>query len=468
MSSILNTLKDQSILILGLGREGISTYRFLRHHFPEKKLTLADAQPVEKLPTEGIVEITQDANVELRLEKRYLEGLNEFEVIFKSPGIPLYAPQIQQVVSQGIHLSSNTQLFFDLLKEMKKPPFTIGITGTKGKSTTTAFIAHVLKESGLKTVLAGNIGTPPLSQLDDIDADTYVVLELSSHQLLTLTHSPHIAVIQEITSEHLDYYPDTKTYVDAKSAIARYQTVNDFVIYNQHYPETARLAQLSPGKHITHDQYIQAHISEQETEPLWEKCPALPGKHNRNNILPACIIGEMLHLSDQQLQTAFSSFKSLPHRLQFVTRIDGIRYYNDSLSTTPEATIAAINAFENTPLVLLAGGFERHQNFSELAKIILESKQIKTLILFPTTGERIWQEVESLHHKNPLDIEEKAERSLPAHVFVETMADAVEAAREHAKPGDIVLLSPASASYNAFKNYEDRGMQFETQVFRGA
>lgn len=465
MASILSSLSEQSILILGLAREGISTYHFLRHHFPDKPLTLADERSLEVLDSDFVAQITTDRHLQILSGEKSHQSLDDFTLIFKSPGIPPSLPEIQQALKHGTKLSSNTQLFFDLLEEMEKKPTTIGVTGTKGKSTTTALIHHVLKENKLEAILIGNIGTPPLSEIEKITPQTIVVAELSSHQLADLTHSPHIAVVQEITSEHLDYYPNTEAYVTAKTAITRHQKPEDIVIYNEQYPTTLEVAHLSPGKHLTHS----AFISEHNSTPLWENCPALPGKHNQNNILPACIIGNLLQLTDQQIKAALSSFKSLPHRLQLVARIDGIRYYNDSLSTTPEATIAAINAFENTPLILLAGGFERHQNFSELARTILHRNQetsspVKTLILFPTTGERIWEAIQDQLHHNPLENEAAPEILMPRHIAVEAMEEAVEAAQNAAEPGDIVLLSPASASFNLFKDYADRGEQFEKVI----
>ena len=305
MKSTLTTLKTQSILILGLGREGISTYKFLRKHFPEKKLALADAQPLEKLDTKLISLIHKDENIVLQLEEKYLHNLSTSDIIFKSPGIPASLPAISQAITHDTQLSSNTQLFFDLLEEKRKKIAlatinpnpkslttnykTIGITGTKGKSTTTALIHHILKENNLDTILLGNIGTPPLSKIDEISPETIVVAELSCHQLAELTHSPHIAVVQEITSEHLDYYPTTEAYLEAKTAICRYQNESDVVIYNKNYPETSKLAQLSPGKHLTHADFIskyESEYSEHKKSPLWENYPNLPGKHNINNIIP--------------------------------------------------------------------------------------------------------------------------------------------------------------------------------------
>lgn len=454
MPSTLSSLQNQNIFILGLGREGLSTLNFLRQHFPDKKITILDSKTPENLPQN----LTTDQNLTFFLGKNYLDGLktaNNNTIIFKTPGIPTSLPEIQKALENGAILSSNTQLFFDQLQDYQTQEnhhnLTIGITGTKGKSTTSALIHHVLKENKIDAVLAGNIGTAPLSVLAEINPNTTIILELSCHQLAELTHSPKIAVIQEITSEHLDYYPDTQSYVMAKSAICRFQSADDLVIFNHDYSQTVKLAHLSPAQRSAHQDFLQLH-----PEFLTQEFPNLPGKHNLNNIIPAFIVGEKLGLNFDQIMTAVKSFKSLPHRLQLVAEKNGVLFYNDSLSTTPESAIAGINAFEGKEIVLIAGGYERHQDFKELAEII--ASKVKTVVLFPTTGERIWQEIVNL-----VKMREKF-TVLPQHFFVNDMKEAVKIAKSQAQTGEVVLLSPASASFNMFRDYDERGRGFEENV----
>lgn len=475
-SEILSTLENNSIIILGMGREGWSTYNFLRKQFPEKKIALADNKKLADFSSEEQETINNDKFLNLYLGKDYLSSLDNYAFIFKSPGIPQTTPEIYKAVSQGSNLFSNTQLFFELC-----PGIIIGITGTKGKSTTTAIIHHVLKENNLDTYLVGNIGHPSLDSLEKISADSLVVFELSSHQLDTMTISPHIAIVQNVTSEHLDYYKDTTSYQQAKTTITRFQKEDDFVIFNPEFEGSADIARLSAGKHlrfsinegpdaivfVKDDAFLQRDNSQETELVLPTKKLPLHGEHNLLNAMPAIVVGKLFNLSIDQISTALQSFQSLPHRLEFVLERKGIRYYNDSLATMPEAAVKAVESFSE-PLVLIAGGHERNQSFVDLAKKILE-KKVVGVVLFNPTGKRLAEEIE----KQIVALGSN-EEIYPEIEFAKNMGEAVNKAQKILENNSlssglsgqkgIILMSPASASFGIFEDYKDRGEQFREVV----
>ncbi len=482
---ILLNLKAQQICILGLGQEGLSTYRFLRQHLPEAKLAVADQKKLEQLPAEVQAELNSDSKLNfVGGESQYLSSLNQFNLIFKTPGIPLHLPQIKEAQSQGVVISSNLQLFFEIVEAWKQKlqsklkveiddksstllqPITIGVTGTKGKSTTTALIHHVLFENEQDSVLVGNIGQPALDKIDQITSKGKLVIELSSHQLDQLTISPDIAVIQRVVAEHLDYYPNPAAYYASKEAITKYQKVNQYIIYSPQWPHTRELATLSQGKKLTFQLksnqnsnslvYIKSHYltfrdNKHEEQIIALKNIPLLGKHNLANVAPAIVVGKILDLSAAQIGQAIQTFKPLPHRLEKVIEKNKILYVNDSLATMPDATVFALETFKNRPVILLAGGHERHQDYSNLASAILKNK-VKALVLFPENGQRLLQEVKKQA--------QELNQAEPPSKIVQSMPEAFEFIKQHVQTGDMVLLSPGAASFGVFQNYKDRGEQF--------
>lgn len=456
----LKRLADHWIVILGLGREGWSSYQFLRQHLPKTAIMLVDDLPISKLDQRWSKATANDPLVSVETT-RSLSKLPTNAVIFKTPGLPPSHPVLK---NNDQPVTSNTQLFFDLLETeetgLKSTQFTtIGITGTKGKSTTSSLIAHVLKMSGFPVVLGGNIGVPPLDlvpQLEKTKSPTYVVLELSAHQLADLQTSPHIAVVQNIVPEHLDYYASFEAYLAAKNQITRWQTKDDYVIYNPDSTTARSLAKLSPGHQIpfrieTFNEWLLF-----QDEPIIKLAEIpLVGEHNLQNVLPAIVIAKHLAVPTLKITKAIQTYTPLEHRLEFVAEVDGVSYYNDSLSTLPEATMAAIESFSQ-PVILMAGGHERHQDFSELAALIV-AKSVKVVYLFATTGARLKSEIETYAKAH-------AGSKLPLLIEVSSMEDAVKQASKKAKTGDVVLMSPASPSFGEFKDYQDRGNQFKEAV----
>ena len=336
----------------------------------------------------------------------------------------------------------------------------------QGKSTTSSLLSHVFRVNHVPTLLLGNIGTAPLSYVNQTTSQTVTVLELSAHQLQDLTVSPHVAVVQNITSEHLDYYATRESYVAAKSPIVRFQKRRDYYVYCDEFPTCRDFAHLTPATKLTyglkktpeHQCFIQGHAVFYRSSPtslpqsvLNLRLIKLLGRHNYYNLMPSIIVGHLFGLSFEQIATAIYRFTPLRHRLEYVATVNGSDYYNDSLSTTPQATTAALQVFADHPVHLLAGGHERHQDYSAVAKLILKN-QVKSVILFPTTGSRLKREITDLAIKKKLLV--------PDFFEVDNLADAVTIAHRQTRPGDVVLLSPGAASFGLFKDYADRGDQF--------
>lgn len=473
----MNHTPVDAYILIGLGREGFSSYQFVRSQHPDTPILAYDDKNVLEKSENWQKIAKNDEKIQFFHEKSALltvisqQKHTQRLVALKTPGIPNHHPVVAALHSPEwsatVHWTSNTSLFFAQIAELKNSStqiVTIGVTGTKGKSTTTSSIHHLLHTAGLPCLLGGNIGKPPLDLLPELKqllqqprssthpSPIFVVLELSSHQLSDLSVSPNIAVIQEIVPEHLDYYPNFEAYVEAKSHIARAQHADDTIIYNSQFALPSQLAQLSAARHRP----FTTDSAEQELSriiPL-SQLP-LKGKHNVLNVMPTLLIAREYGLSTEVVKAALLSFRPLPHRLEFVARQRGVDYYNDSLSTTPDAAIAALASFPNSHVILLAGGFDRHLDYTQLGQQII-AHGVKAVVLFPTTGVRIRSAVESAAAK--------ANAPLPKLVDASNMDEAVKKARSLATDGDTVLLSPASASFNMYRDYQERGEAFKRSV----
>ena len=413
----LEELKDKKILILGFGREGQDTFRFLRKLFPKKIIGIADKSEKIKKP---------DKNTETHLGENYLLALKKYDIVIKSPGIPfkiLPSSVVKKIVTQ-------TDIFFDNCKGQ-----IVGITGTKGKSTTASLSYKILKEGGVKAHLMGNIGKPVLNLLFSTTPKDVYVYELSSHQLYNLKKSPRVAVFLNLFTEHLDYYRNLKEYAKAKANIALHQTRNDYLIYNAQDKIVKEVAQKSKAKKIP-----------------------IKGKYYELDRAGARAVGKIFKIPPQVIEKAIKRFKYLPHRLEPVGTFKGITFYNDALATIPEATMSAMDELGNKVETIMLGGFDRNIDFKKLAEKILQSK-IKTIIFFPTTGEKIWRDIVR-QDKN----RQYKKSGVLNHFFVDSMKDAVNFAYQYTKKGKICLLSTASASFGIFKDYKEKGDLFKKYV----
>lgn len=449
-------LKNKNIAILGVGIEGLSLITFLQKH--EAEITLLDEKTREELDKDLLKQL-EKLDVEVQFGKDAFSTLSSFDIVFRSPGVKRLQEALDDAEKKGVVITSQTQLFFDLC-----PCPIIGVTGTKGKGTTSSLIYEMLKKEGFDTYLGGNIGIPPMSFLEQLTTDSRVILEMSSFQLQDLKSSPHIAVMLMTTSEHLDYHKNVYEYIDAKRNIFRFQTATDYAIVNRDYPASnesdvetlgqvyrvSREQDVDQGCFVR-DGKIFLKMTELEEEVIDTKEILLPGKHNLENVCAAIAAAIFGGAKMKSIVDVLKTFKGLEHRLELIRTVNGVTYYNDSFSTTPETAIAAIEAFSQ-PEILLLGGSSKNSDFTQLGETISEAKNIKAIISIGNEWERIKEQIK-IQKPNFAIIED-----------CKTMHEAVERAAKEATLGDIVIMSPACASFDRFKNYKERGNQFKQTV----
>ncbi len=428
-------IENKKIIVLGLGVEGKSVRTYLLKHG-------AFVDSIEHL---------DDA-----------VDLGNPEIIVRSPGIRPDHPAIMRAQNAGTTITSATKIFF----ENSPTTHIIGVTGTKGKGTTATLIYHALKNAGRDVYLGGNIGTSPLDFLDQLTPDSWVVLELSSFQLFDLAQSPHIAVVLMVTSEHMDWHTSVDEYVTAKSQIVRNQTPSDVHVVNIEYENSLRIAQGAASKRI--EISVKNEVKDgcyvKDGCVVWSQNGSthtvaetsqikLPGRHNWENVCAATAAAIAAGVEIPFVQQAIISFSGLEHRIELVGTVEQVKYYNDSFSTVPETSIAAIEAFD-VPKILILGGSSKQSDFAQLAKTIAQSTSIRAIIGIGKEWERIKSELSAINYQ-------------PSTPYIEgltTMKDVVQKAKDAAHPGDVVLLSPACASFGMFENYKDRGKQFKAAV----
>jgi UDP-N-acetylmuramoylalanine--D-glutamate ligase len=456
-SDIINT-HHMKIAILGFGREGQSLLKFLQGRgVPQKKFGI-DAKNSELWVLDENRNIQTPKGVHRQVGPRYLKDLERFDVIFRSPGIPYLLPQLQRARRADVTISSPTKLFFELCPTKN----IVGVTGTKGKGTTSTLIYRILKAAGKKAFLAGNIGKPALDLLPKLDRRSWVVLELSSFQLIDLDRSPHIGVALMVTSEHLDWHKTTREYVAAKANIVRFQSAKDFAVLAEDYSRSmsyarktraavftfSKRSEVRKGTGVKNGSFLFSGGKKKE-----KVCDVhelrIPGTHNFENAGAAITVAKIVGIGNTTIAKAIRSFKGLKHRLEFVAKVRGVRYYNDSYATTPETAEVAIAAFD-TPKILILGGASKGSDFKKLGYTISRSKSIRAIIGIGAEWPRI-----KTHIRNP---------KLQVIEGCKNMHEIVRAANKVAAPGDVVLLSPACASFGMFENYTERGKQFKEAV----
>lgn len=472
-----DNFENKKIAILGLGIEGIALANYLSKKSDD--ITLLDQNIEEELlakAPEGIKDLLSNEKFSKNLGDQYLSDLKSFDIIFRSPGIPFLNDKIQEALESGVEISSQIKLFFHLC-----PSPIIGVTGTKGKGTTASLILEMLNnsDSDRKVYLAGNIGEPAIKFVDNIKRSDVVILELSSFQLQDLDISPHIAVITNLSSDHLDYHKDTEEYRRAKEPIAKYQKHSDFAVVNQDYLTAFELVSNTAGKvlyfsgknSVDQGAYVRkCQISNskcQKNDKAYEVvlrmndkeeviCRSdevkLVGKHNLENIAAAAVAAFLSQASIENIRDGAKKFNPLPHRLEFVSEIDGKKFYNDSFATNPEPTMAAIDSFAEDKILIL-GGSSKGADFSTLAEKISASN-VSGVILIGDESESINSSLKNINYSG--------------HV-IEAGHDLILAISESlriAKPNDIIIFSPACASFDMFKNYKDRGNKFKEAVIK--
>ena len=446
IEKIEHWIKGKRILLLGYGREGQSTWNVLRRLGTYEALDIADLKAPAALPEDGTVWHTGPD---------YQKCMDDYDVVFKSPGIVLERPENEYRCS----ILSQTEVFFQCFRDQ-----IIGITGTKGKSTVTTLLYHLLKQAGMDALLVGNIGIPALDHMEEVKPDTRIVFELSCHQLEYMTVSPHIGILVNIHEEHLDHYGTMEKYVEAKHHIFKNQRPDDILICNvQCLPEEGtcpsgliRAGMDGSGKELD---------VVQEQDGTWVhfrgKSFCIPtdeikllGQHNYFDIGVAYGVCSILGMDDQVFARGLKTYEPLPHRLQYIGEREGVKYYDDSISTICDTTIQALKTLKDTDTVLI-GGMDRGIDYRELIEYLSDC-QVPHIILMEATGKRIYQEI----HKYYPEFKNRARLILAEH-----LEDGVKRARQITRPGTSCVLSPAAASYGIFRNFEERGETFSRLVF---
>ncbi len=430
------------IAILGFGLQGRSAYEYWRNG---NAITICDKDTGAEIP-EGAAS---------QLGKSYLDNLDQFDLIIRSPSI--HPSDIKTKNSPEIlkKVTTVTNEFFKVCPSKN----VIGVTGTKGKGTTSTLITKILEAAGKTVHLGGNIGTPPLDMLaGGIKQDDWVVLELANFQLIDLRYSPHIAVCLMVVPEHLDWHADTDEYFAAKGQLFVNQNHKDYAIYYANNNVSQQIASAGNGQKIPYMAAPGAQVSGSNITISGKVICAvsdikLLGRHNLQNICAAVTAAWEVTQDTTAIRSVLTSFSGLEHRLEFVRELEGARYYNDSFGTTPETSIVAIQAFSQ-PKVVILGGSDKGADYTELAKVIASSN-IRKVLVIGEQAKRISAALEAAGVDN----------IMPGG---QNIQEIIATARSQAKKGDIVLLSPACASFDMFKNYKDRGEKFKKAVLAAA
>mgnify|MGYP001271061551 CR=1 FL=1 len=451
--------KDKKVTVMGLGLfgGGVGAAKFLVSQGADVMVT--DLKSAEELSAS--LKLLNGLPVKFRLGKHLEEDFADADMLVVNPAVPDDSSFLQIACDNNVHIDSELNIFFRFV-----PAPVIGITGSNGKSTTTSLLGEMLKEAGIKTWVGGNIGVSLLEHLDEIKPDDVVVLEISSFQLELLSRiemSPHISIVTNIAPNHLDRHKTMENYIDSKKAIIHYQTEDDYTILNYDDPALrewegeckshilwfSATKELEHGAFLKNNEIIINHNSKRTVIP----CPTqtnIKGIHNRQNIMAASYAAIAMHADAGSIKNAIAGFTGLEHRLEYVNTINEVQYYNDSKATTPEAAIAGIKAFDS-PTILIAGGYNKKVSLSQFAREC--TKNTKYVILVGETANNIQELIQS-------------ERA-GLEVYVATSLDeSVRKAYEIAEDSDVVLLSPACASYGMFTNYEERGKKFKELVHR--
>ncbi len=449
-------IKFRKVAVIGLG---VSNLPLLEYLYNKKaQVTVFDERTLEEIPEETINKINT-YEFDTFFGKNCLENLNGFNVIFRSPSCLPTRPELQKEADRGAIVTTEVEMLMEMC-----PCKIIGVTGSDGKTTTTSLINAILQHAGYKTFLGGNIGTPLFTKLPEMEPNDIVVLELSSFQLMNMNISPDIAVITNITPNHLNIHKDYQEYIDAKKCIFKNQKENGILILNYDNDITRECSKEANGKVIFFSSKTKLDSGFIVDDDIIKECNdgirkhilntdevILRGNHNFQNIATALAATKTLVDTDVAVE-AIKKFRPVEHRIEFVREIDGVKWYNDSASSSPTRTISGLNAFKEN-IILIAGGYDKNLEYEPLAKPVID--KVSTLILIGQTAEKIYDVV-----KNE---SEKENKKININMC-DTLEQTIEIAKKSAKKGDVVLFSPASASFDMFKNFADRGNKFKDLV----
>ncbi len=448
-----NFVKNKKVAIIGLGVSNIPLLDYF--HELNSKISVFDNREKEELDS-TIIDKIYNYGITYYGGKNNLENLNGFDIIFRSPSVMPYREELKKEADRGAIITTEIEMVLKLT-----PSKTIGITGTEGKTTTTSIIYEIIKKAGYNCFLGGNIGKPIFTLVKDMTPDDVIILEMSSFQLTNMDVSPDISVVTNIFPDHLNVHSSYEEYREQKKNIFKHQSEKGITVLNYDNEFTRQFAKETNGKVIlfsSKEKLEDGYIYDTSDETI-KYCEdgvrrhlikkgdiKLRGIHNYENICAALAATKTLVDIDTAVET-IKNFKGVEHRLEFVRELNNVKWYNDSIGTSPASTIAGLNAF-NEDIILLAGGSDKGLDYKEVGEAI--AKKVRTLILTGPTATKIEEATRNAVNGDKVEI-----------CFVENLEEAVKLANKKARKGDIVLLSPASASFDAFKNFEDRGNKFK-------
>lgn len=445
-------LKGKKVLLVGLAKTGISTIKCLAKYGAD--ITVNDIKTEDQL--EEIIAEIKDIDGIKYILGHHPENISDIDMVVVSPGVPLDLPFIKKVIEENKELIGEVELAYQLAKK----PYFVGITGTNGKTTTTSLTGEIFEKAGKETYVVGNIGNPVIDAVQAANEGASFVTELSSFQLESIKDfKPSVSAVLNITEDHMNRHHTMENYIDAKARVFMNQDKENFCVLNYDDELTralaekcnanvvffSRLEKLEKGIYVENGDII---IDINEKINLMKVCElSLPGGHNLENCMAAAAMAYVSGIDIEVIREVLKTFKAVEHRLEFVKEVEGVKYVNDSKGTNPDSTIKAVQAYEN-PIILIAGGYDKGSTYDELLEIA--KKNVKTLVLLGQTADKI---------------EEAARRIGFTDIHrVEDMKEAVKTCHDIAKEGDIVLLSPACASWGMYKNFEVRGKDFKDNV----
>ena len=449
-------IKFRKVAVIGLGVSNLPLIDYL--YEKKAQVTVFDERTIDNIPKEIINKINT-YGFENSFGKNCLEKLKGFNIIFRSPSCLPTKLELQEEASRGAIVTTEVEMLMEMC-----PCKIIGVTGSDGKTTTTSMINAILKKAGYNTFLGGNIGIPLFTKLPEITPKDIVVLELSSFQLMNMNVSPDIAVITNITPNHLNIHKDYEEYIEAKKNIFKNQNENGILILNYDNDITRNCAKEAKGKvvffsskekldngYIVDGNIIKECEDKVRKHILNTDEVILRGNHNFQNIATAIAATKTLVDTDAAVE-AIKEFKPVEHRIEFVKEINGVKWYNDSASSSPTRTLSGINAF-NENIMLIAGGYDKNLDYKPIAKTVVN--KVSTVILIGQTAEKIYDVVK----------EESEKQNKKINIYMcDSLEQTIDIAKKNSKKGDVVLFSPASASFDMFKNFADRGEKFKNLV----